>query len=403
MIARRTARLVRHRFMVVMSGALTLASCEAGGAGSADVVRRDSAGIEIIESRAPLWSIDNGWSVAATPSLEIGTPDGDENDQLFQVRDVARLSDGRFVVLNAGTSNVRIYSPSGEHLSTIGRAGAGPGEFRFPRQLWITPGDSIIVGDLDREHVFDPAGSIVISRAYGASAPRDRYPDGSLLSLVYAASENPTDMGQLRPRQAVTRWSFELSSSDTLVQLSGDDTYRVSFDGSGISQFTLPFGHQRLLTLANGQIYTSDGSELEVAVLDDRGNWIRRIRGSADPVPVTPEAIAQYERTLLESARSDEWQRRYSRLFREWTYPRYQPTHDRQLVDHEGAIWLRRFQTAGTQATAWTVFSNDGRWLGDVQLPEGLNVMEIGSDYILGVATDEAGVEYVRTYALARR
>jgi hypothetical protein len=89
-------------------------------------------------------------------------------------------------------------------------------------------------------------------------------------------------------------------------------------------------------------------------------------------------------------------------LFREWTYPRYQPTHDRQLVDHEGAIWLRRFQTAGAEATAWTVFGNDGRWLGDVRIPAGLNAMEIGSDYILGVATDETGVEYVRSYALMR-
>ena len=40
----------------------------------------------------------------------------------------------------------------------------------------------------------------------------------------------------------------------------------------------------------------------------------------------------------------------------------------------------------------WTVFNPEGHILGFVETPAGLDIYEIGEDYILGLATDDLGV-----------
>ena len=50
--------------------------------------------------------------------------------------------------------------------------------------------------------------------------------------------------------------------------------------------------------------------------------------------------------------------------------------------------------------SVWSVFDAQGRWLGDVTLPARFSPMDIGADYVLGVARDEDGVETVAMYTL---
>jgi len=50
----------------------------------------------------------------------------------------------------------------------------------------------------------------------------------------------------------------------------------------------------------------------------------------------------------------------------------------------------------------WSVFAPDGVWLGRVTLPSGLEVYEIGSDYILGRSMDEMDVERILVYELVK-
>ena len=46
------------------------------------------------------------------------------------------------------------------------------------------------------------------------------------------------------------------------------------------------------------------------------------------------------------------------------------------------------------------VFSPDGHLLGQVEVPAGLQVHEIGDDYLLGVQRDEFDVPYVLRFPL---
>ena len=51
------------------------------------------------------------------------------------VIDALVLSDGRIVVANQGTYELRVFNPSGIHFDTWGGEGEGPGEFPYLRGL----------------------------------------------------------------------------------------------------------------------------------------------------------------------------------------------------------------------------------------------------------------------------
>jgi hypothetical protein len=72
-------------------------------------------------------------------------------------------------------------------------------------------------------------------------------------------------------------------------------------------------------------------------------------------------------------------------------------------VDSEGNVWVRQYATGLSQSRTWTVFDGAGVWLGEIDLPDGLRVTQIGSSFVLGVATDELGVEYVNLHALSKQ
>jgi len=65
--------------------------------------------------------------------------------------------------------------------------------------------------------------------------------------------------------------------------------------------------------------------------------------------------------------------------------------------------WLATYRRPTRRGPGpWTVIDRAGRSLGEVALPEGLEVWEIGSDYALGEFADEPGVEHGRMYRLIK-
>src|SRR5690606_25375116 len=95
-------------------------------------VLRDSAGVIILEAplTEPLQLVTSD-----TATVRIGVVAGDERYQLYEVRGVRILQDRSILVLNAGTHEIRRYSPDGEWLASYGSRGSGPGELQFPLGL----------------------------------------------------------------------------------------------------------------------------------------------------------------------------------------------------------------------------------------------------------------------------
>jgi hypothetical protein len=60
------------------------------------------------------------------------------------------------------------------------------------------------------------------------------------------------------------------------------------------------------------------------------------------------------------------------------------------------------FSVVADEPAEWSVFDPDQVWLGCVTIPRGLEVYEIGSDYILWRATDEMEVERILVFELVK-
>ena len=126
----------------------------------ASAVGRDSAGVRIVEhvsfDALPMRS------AAEPPEVAIGMALGDEGQQ-HQVRAGAVLSDGRIVVLDSGSSELRYYDDEGALVATQGGSGDRPGEYRAPLFMFAMPGDSLLVWDVElrRATVVAPDASTV--------------------------------------------------------------------------------------------------------------------------------------------------------------------------------------------------------------------------------------------------
>ena len=371
---------------------------------------RDSAGITIIANTAVA---DAPWCrLDSAPRVAIGSAVGDPAYELYRVRGAVRLSDGGIVVLNAGTAEVRSYSPDGQFVRSVGHSGEGPQELSDPSWLWRLPGDSLWVADANpwAMLVFSPAGAWVRTIT---TQPLLRHPvqaagvlaDGSFVLGI-------TDLSSLEARGAGESETQELDV--------------VRYEGTGLLVDTLavvpfarfepldPQGHrwvpplfQAAARLAVGfqrvLLSSSDGSP-EVRAMDPDGNLTRIVRWDVADRRVRDadvDAERKRIRDLLETRRPNreraanltlslDADRRVAELF---------PTLGALLVGDDGRMWVKEYaRPTDSERDRWLMFDSEGQLQCRLRTPSGLQVTEFGGDYLLGVGRDEADAERVLLY-----
>lgn len=115
------------------------------------------------------------WHLSATPSVSVGVAEGDQPYELSQATSSVRLGDGRLIIANSGSQELRVFDPAGRFLSAIGRKGQGPGEFEGPLQLRSAGADRYTVYDLNQQKLalFDAAGHLLGEQRVLADGLRD--------------------------------------------------------------------------------------------------------------------------------------------------------------------------------------------------------------------------------------
>ena len=98
-------------------------------------VVRDSADVRIVENPRPPSGSRLDWRVGTEPAVSIGELEGPDPYLLQWVRDALILPDGRIVVANTSTDELRVFDALGRHLETWGGSGEGPGEFTSLSQV----------------------------------------------------------------------------------------------------------------------------------------------------------------------------------------------------------------------------------------------------------------------------
>lgn len=370
---------------------------------------RDSAGVRIVENR---WSDAPapGWRVSRGPSFRVGGMGGDPNHEFTSVAGGAVLSDGRVAVMDGALAELRIYSPAGEHIRTLGRKGSGPEEFQSPTLAGRLPGDTLVVFDSERRWLalVHPDGGFGRSFILGEEAGSFVSALGLLGSEALAfgggmffSSEEGFPQGLTRTNSTYGTVALDGSAGMTLGEIPAAEMWAESKEGS-FRALLIPFGKVTAAAAGPERFYLGTNEAWDIRVFDPRGALVARIRTDRVPASVTGTLRDAFMEERLSEA-DDEASRTAIRAeFRDIPFPRTVPHYGFIRVDALGHLWVRDPSLPGESIPRYAVFAPGGQLLGTLALPDRAFPLEIGADYVLGRVTDEMDVESVALYPLQR-
>ena len=367
---------------------------------------QDSADVRIVENARPADGSRLGWRIGGEPAVTIGKLEGEEPYMLFVATDATRLSDGRIVVVNAGTHELRVFDGAGIHMDTWGGRGDGPGEFRAPiGQVAHLPGDSVVVWSPQQPFltVFDPTGSVrrrvlVLKRQPelrgDAILPTAVLRDGSILAGPMLGFERDDSL-VIELRDAEGEFKSSLGTHPGLER---------HFDFENQIIYAVIFGRSLVREPWGDWIIVSPTNRYEIKVFAQDGSLARIVR--RDHVMRAPTAahvegfIEQRVSRLVDEEARESRRRGYEPVPVGENLPAFASVMT-DALDH---LWVEEFEPPGEElpGVLWSVFDPDGQILGFVETPEELEVYEIGEDYILGRVMDELEVEFIQLWTLER-
>lgn len=360
------------------------------------------------------------WRVEPSPAVAIGDVEGSPEHSFYRIAGVARLGDGRIVVADGASSEIRIFSATRRLPETIGRRGSGPAEFDFLFRMDRTPGDTLVVlARSGRIGIITAEGGVLTNHpfVYPSFVLACRYASSETMwnvttsALLFSAEDNPGGPGCPPMREGSTRSTTLLAMYhwrdgrvDTLGIFPGLDrtgtNYRV-------------FGRDLAVAVSRDRIYAGDtgADSVFVFTLDGATSFVWKLPRSAVRIPPAARAVAEPPPRVTGDGTIHR--------FAPYDYPDLYPVFARLVADSRGYLWVMEypesmepliaadFQVGTAKAVPadgaeWVILNREGEWVAMATTPPGLHVLEIGDDYVLGTVRDEYDVESVRMHRLTR-
>ena len=362
------------------------------------------------------------WSIPEDPTVVIGGADEREGYLLHEVVGATRLSDGRIVIANGGSAELKYYDPLGRHLLDAGGRGDGPGEFRFLSGFSPLPGDSVLAlsprgltrfGPDGRYTGLDPTGSDPPGdwscRGDGEGLYEYLLPDGSILWAFIAITEpRCPEAGATRPSAVVARFVPGTGELDTIAVVPGPEPSN-RFEGAHAYAKDIVFG------LAEDRVYVGDTGSDTILSMSFDGDTIAALDVPFEALEVPADA------KLVES-KDSEWfaGERSMTLTTTYVYPDRYPRFGRLVAAPERRLWVMAYPPVKEPfihwrlwrppndlvvedgGARWTIVDRDGRPIAELRTPPGFFLFEVGDDYILGLSKDDLERESVELYRLRR-
>lgn len=385
----------------VLGVGLVLGGCGTGTAG-APLTVRDSAGVRIITVPAATLERVPDWPVAARPELDMGAADGPGPDVFDRIAAVARLGDGRVVVADGGSSEVRFYDATGRFLHRTGGRGGGPGEYTFISGMGVGPGDSLWVYDFGarRFTVLAAGGAVVrivtVGTALSSADAVGRWRDGAFaLREHWGAGVGAQGGGLERAPAAVTRLSGDGSRLDTLGLFPGREVFIGSEGGRTVMSQPL-FGHSLQVAMGANLLAIGDPADFAVSLYDEGGRLRVALRVRGMDLSLGPALVRQAMQERLSAVR-DVDRPALRRQLESMDMPATRPAYAALRIAAGGQVWIEEYRV-GTGPATWWVFDPARGPIGRVTLPAGFTLEQAGDDWVLGVWRDPQDVEHVRSY-----
>jgi hypothetical protein len=296
----------------------------------------------------------------------IGVELGDSSYVFGSIEGAGYTPDGNIAVLDRISADIRIFSPGGDHIQTIGGRGGGPGELRNPLGLFIFPDGRLGVMDPWRSgiHTYTSTGEYigldlqVTSQVHLGPLVVD---DSSFIAHkleVIAGNESAPELAffiglfPMTVEPEITYWRNQVALD--LAQ------------GGDIAQKYL-FTTRWALDRSNGRVYVYGFSENDYLIhrYEADGTELAPLELEIEPVEMTEEELRLEVTFVEERLRAMEnGDPNYNvQISDPWTYR--QPVSDLG-VDGDGILWARR----GTEEDPFfDLWSPDGELVACAVLP----------------------------------
>lgn len=392
----------RRAALVAATFALALAACDEAPELPPDArVRHDTVGgvAHVVSGNRGAWVVGGSWTVPDS-GVVIGAVDGPDEYVLGQVAGVALDEDGRVWVGDTQAKEVRVYDSGGAFVTRFSRDGEGPGEVRNISGMAPAPdGIGVLDARLARVTVFDEDGGVV--RSFRVGRPYMIFQPGAAMAFDDGGrfyDRTPLPSAPLTDTIAVITYSPAGEPLDTAVVAGMErDDLVITHNGLPRMSFPRPFAPRPSLAFGpEGTVYFSRGDTYRIEVISPAGDTLRVIRREIRPRPIGEEA-----REAAMADLAERYERAGTPMPPGIELPETRPAIEDLRVDREGNLWVLTASDPSWKTLEWAVHDPDGRYLGAIATPV-MNVMDIGEDYVAGVARDELGVPRVRVVPIRK-
>ncbi|HEU5217115.1 MAG TPA: 6-bladed beta-propeller [Gemmatimonadales bacterium] len=365
--------------------------------------------LTVIPGTAVAQAAPTQWHLSAQPTLIIGG-EGNPRTRLLRVGRVMRLPGGEIVVPNAGTNEIRIFDKTGRFLRALGRAGAGPGEFKSLLLVDRT-GDTLFLADRVNRRItlFAVDGTLlattpVVARdAFGAFSVVGRLRNGRWLVRTTSSPSLSGPQRTFRDTARIGALDPDASSAVTWLTWIPGTTYFVHNPANGPEgdvAAVVPLSPAAMAVALGNDVVIGDSQDKVIGAYADTGAVLRLITLPLEPHPLTDQKIAQLRTRALHqnpAVRSRPW---LTALYSRDVMGRTPVVFGDLVGAADGSLWIQAGPADPTESATWLVLDAAGKPRATLVTPVGFRITEVGARYVLGVHTDADGMETVRLYQL---
>jgi hypothetical protein len=334
--------------------------------------------IEIIEGiktvRNPEFPKEGAVRYSLQEELTIGGEGGGTESVLNRPFDIKLDSQGNIYVMDWGDVDIKVFSPDGQQLRTIGKKGQGPGEFDVPASFVISADDKIFLlsGRQYQISVLDNLGTYLSGFKV----------EGYCQALGVDRNHRIYYSQLLTPEPIITEEYQKIENKMALFQtdMEGKDRIRLGE--------YLDFIQLRKMAKSGGGVTTASLTSREAY----KTSWL---------VGPDDRIYLGYNRDYQLDVYDPEWKVifRFGRHFTPIRHPGYSPDKGhpefypafsdwRKFFDEKGNLWLEQYVAEGVEVHVFDVFSSEGIYLKQVRVPETLFLVRGDKAYSI-IRTEE--------------
>lgn len=354
---------------------------------------------------------DDAAAIQAVPGAELG--EAETLGPLFQPRALLATAGGLWV-LDAGNRRVLLL---GSQPRSVGRAGAGPGEFKAPvaMELWQGGGTAVFDAQLQRLTFLGPSGEVQETRPLDVFqqglTPRQAFPlPAAVLSVFDQSADalNPPE-GEAGTRGVLARIDPASGEMDTVstFPLSGPVVMREALPDGGVSlsAWTPAYDappHADVTAACGGfGAVSAGGRDFRIQFVGPDG---RLLDSLIVPVPVQRVTEADRARYFEQFDQADV--RRFQLRTRIPVPDRHAAVQELRLTS-DARLWIRTGRPDADPAR-WMVWPVRAVGVGSVSLgrpsvvhlPRRFSVQDTRESHVWGFERDSLDTPRIRSYQL---